>query len=71
MAEILNIIGLTLELIGTLLLAVMVILVHLKLKKEKHLDVAVFNEISLEKKLGLVSILLLIIGFGLQIISLI
>jgi len=71
MGNLLNIIGLSLELIGTIILAVMVILVHLKLKKEKNLDAVVFKEISLEKKLGSVSIILLMLGFGLQIISLI
>ena len=70
-AQILAIIGMALELTGTILLAAMVILVHLKLKKEHTLDAKVFYEISLEKKIGGISIILLIIGFAFQIYSLV
>ena len=62
--------GMSLELIGTILLAVMVILVHLKLKKEHSLDAKVFYEIRLEKQIGSIAIILLIIGFGFQVYSL-
>lgn len=59
--------GLTLSTIGEIVLAGTVLVVHTKLKQERKIDQYVINEITLEQFLGTTSILLIILGYLIQI----
>lgn len=64
----LRIIGLTLSTIGEVVLAMTILIVHYKIKKEKKIDRFVLNEITHEEFFGVISICLIIVGYLLQII---
>ena len=59
--------GLALSTIGELILAITVLTVHYKVKKEHKIDQYVINEITHEEIAGVISISLIIIGFVLQV----
>lgn len=63
--------GITLGMIGKVLLGVTVIRVHSHLAKEHKVDDDVVNQIHLEKILGTFAILLILIGYLLEIYYLI
>jgi hypothetical protein len=55
------------EFLGTLMIAITALSVHLKMKKEKGVDAQVITQIGKEKIFAYIGILLLIIGFSLEI----
>ncbi len=59
--------GLTLGLIGKVLLGVSVILVHGKITKEKRIDGIVLMEMRREQFLAFLGVLLMIVGYALEI----
>lgn len=64
-----EILGLTLELVGTILIAFMALKVHHHVLKEHKIDEDVFKEMRYEQVLGVLGIGLLIIGFLIQLSS--
>ena len=62
-----NLLGLTLEFVGTLLLAIMLLRVHMKVSKEHRIDKKVLRSMRREKSVGFVAIILIVAGFVLQI----
>lgn len=60
-------IGFIIDIIGELMLAASVIMVHSKVLEEKKIDKAVQKGIRLEMKLGILAILLIIIGSTIQV----
>lgn len=62
-----EIIGLTLSTIGEVLLGTMVLMVHHKLKTHKNVDDKVAKEITHEELIGRIAILLIVIGYFLQL----
>tara|TARA_Y100000310_G_scaffold315857_1_gene366931 strand:+ start:874 stop:1077 length:204 start_codon:yes stop_codon:yes gene_type:complete len=55
-----------LDYMGTVLIAVMALLVHKKVSMEKHIDKKVIKEMRLEQSIGFIAILLLTISFVLK-----
>ncbi len=53
----------TFELIGTLLIALSALLVHLKVSKEKAIDRGVIQEINLERYAAIFGIVFLLVGY--------
>ena len=66
MANTLLLIGFIIDIIGELMLAATVIMVHSKVSKEGKIDKSVVSEIHHEKKLAIFAILLILIGSSLQ-----
>lgn len=64
-----EILGITLDVIGTILIAIMALKVHHNVIKERRIDSEVFEEMKLEQFLGIAGIVLLIVGYILQIFS--
>ena len=56
------------EVIGTLILAFMVLRVHHRILYEHRIDNEVFKVMKLEQKLGILGFCLVIIGFTLDVI---
>ncbi len=56
-----------LEFLGTLTIAITALSVHLRLQKEEGVDAKVITAIGREKVLAYLGILLLIVGFSLEI----
>ncbi|MBI2451725.1 hypothetical protein HYV50_01445 [Candidatus Pacearchaeota archaeon] len=52
------------DFIGKFLLALLVILVHNRVRKEGKIDKKVLKEMRLEKVIGSVSLILLVLGFA-------
>lgn len=65
----LYLIGLTLTTLGEVLLAMMILVVHYKIKQEKKIDKYVIREITHEEFLGVISICLIIVGYLLQVMA--
>jgi hypothetical protein len=57
----------TLDFIGTVLIAIMALMVHKKAIIEKHIDKKVIKEMKIEQFMGGIAILLLTISFILKI----
>jgi hypothetical protein len=57
----------TLDFIGTVLIALMALMVHKKALMEKHIDKKVLKEMKMEQSIGFLAILLLTISFILKI----
>jgi len=65
-----DLIGLSLEAIGVILLAVLILRVHWRMLKEHKVnDPDVWREMKLEQKAGIFSIVLIATGFILQMLS--
>lgn len=62
-----HVIGLSLTTLGEIILAGSVISVHLRLKQEHRIDKYVINEITSEEIAGGISILLILVGYLLQL----
>ncbi len=62
-----SIIGLTLDSIGKVLLGVSVYLVHSKVIRERRIDKKVLGEMKRERNLVLIGIVLMIIGYLMQL----
>ena len=60
------IIGMTIGLIGNILLGVAVIRVHMHMAREKKFDSDVARAIKGEEHLGTVAIILMIVGYGIE-----
>lgn len=62
-------IGRTLTLVGDLLIIVMVLWVHHKLETDKRVDQRVLRSLRQEWLLALVGIVLLVVGYALELLS--
>ncbi|OGG55392.1 hypothetical protein A3D62_03365 [Candidatus Kaiserbacteria bacterium RIFCSPHIGHO2_02_FULL_49_11] len=60
--------GLTLGIIGKVLLGVTVIAVHLKIVKEHKIDGVVLKEMRRERNLAIVGIIFMIVGYILEVL---
>ena len=59
--------GLTLGIVGKVLLGITVIMVHSKITHEKRIDGLVLMEMRREQRLALVGIILMVIGYVLEL----
>ncbi len=59
--------GLTLGVIGKVLLGATVIMVHSKITHEKHIDGIVLMEMKRERTIAMFAIFLMIIGYALEL----
>ena len=64
---ILEIIGFTLDVIGKILIGVAVYFVHKRIMKEEKIDKAVIREMKKEKKIVFLGVILIIIGYFMQL----
>lgn len=64
---VIEIIGFTLDVIGKVLLGVSVYLVHSRVVREGKIDRAVLTEMKKEKTIALMGIILIIIGYVMQL----
>ena len=64
---ILEIIGFTLDVIGKILIGVAVYFVHKRIMKEEKIDKMVLKEIKKEKKIVVLGIILIMIGYLMQL----
>lgn len=64
-----EILGLTLETLGTIMIAYTALAVHDRLRKEHRVDGKVFASIGKELMIGRASIALVLLGYILQVIS--
>lgn len=58
----------TFDFVGKILIAVMAILVHRKIVKERKIDTTVLNEMHLEEIMGIVGIILISVGYVLKVV---
>jgi hypothetical protein len=59
--------GMTLDVVGKVMVAVMAIRVHWRFRKEHKIDEAVFTSMRREQKMGLIGVFLMITGWLLEI----
>ena len=64
-----ELLGLTLEVLGTVMIAYTVLSVHYRVRKEHKIDEAVFKHMRREQTVGIIGIILIIAGYLLQIPS--
>jgi len=64
------VIAITLDFIGKFLLALLVILVHYRVQKEGKIDRKVLKEMRLEKFIGSLSLILLVVAYIIHLGSL-
>ncbi len=64
-----QLLGFTLDLVGKIMIAYTAIAVHYRFRKEHKIDEAVFIQMKKEQVVGIIGILLIIIGYLLQIFS--
>lgn len=64
-----ELLGHTIEIIGVLLIALTAMRVHTRVRKDHKIDKAVVNEMEKEKLIGILGIILIVLGFMLQIPS--
>lgn len=62
-----EVVGFTLDVLGKVLLGVTVLLAHRRIVKEHRIDQEVLTEMKREQLLGLLGIVLIIVGFLLQL----
>lgn len=67
MIEFVEVLGFTLESIGKILVAYTAIAVHHRFRKEHKVDEQVFKTMRKEQYLGIAGIVLLVIGYFLQL----
>ncbi|MCH7551950.1 hypothetical protein IIB49_00955 [Patescibacteria group bacterium] len=60
-------IGFTLDVLGKVMVAFTAIMVHYRFRKEHRIDERVFRSMRREQLLGIIGILLIILGFLLQV----
>lgn len=63
----LNLIGFTFDVIGKVLLGVAVLLAHRRIMEEHKIDKKVLIELRREQILGVIGVILIIIGYFLQL----
>ena len=64
-----ELLGLTLEVLGTVMIAYTVLSVHYRVRKEHKIDEVVFKHMRREQAVGIIGIILIILGYILQIPS--
>ncbi|MBI2004623.1 hypothetical protein HYS79_00490 [Patescibacteria group bacterium] len=64
------IIGITLDVIGTVLIAYTVLQVHDRARKEHAIDSRVVKEMGTERIMGIAGIMLIIVGYIFQVMGL-
>jgi len=64
------IIGITLDVIGTILIAYIVLQVHNRVRQERVIDSSVINEMKKERATSIVGIVFIIIGYIFQMFGL-
>lgn len=64
-----SIIGITLDVVGTTLIAYTVLRVHYRVGKEHRIDEYVTKEMRRERSLGLLGVALILIGYAIQLTS--
>ena len=69
MPEPIQIISVSLEFLGTLLIGLAVLRVHTKLKREHKIDDVVSRSIQRERKYTIIGLVLITLGFILQLIN--
>jgi len=57
----------TFDFVGKILIAIMAVLVHRKIIKERKIDTKVLHDMHLEEILGILGILLIVLGYVLKI----
>ena len=57
----------TFDFVGKIMIAIVAILVHLKIRKAHKIDTEVLKEIYLEEIIGVVGIILIILGYVLKV----
>lgn len=66
--ELTHIVGLTLEFLGSISIAIAVLRVHRQVLIEHHIDKEVEDDIRSEMKYGIAGIILLTLGFLIQVL---
>lgn len=61
--------GFTLDVVGKILLAVSILLVHGRIKQEKKIDKHIIKEMEVEKIMVIIGIIFIIFGYLLQLPS--
>lgn len=61
-------IGFSFQILGEVMIGVTVILVHRRVRKEHKIDRTVYQEMSREQTIGILGIILLIVGYFMQIL---
>jgi hypothetical protein len=67
MAHIFALIGFTLDVIGKIMIAYTAVQVHYRFWKEHQIDENVFAEMGRERRIGIIGIVLIVLGFLLQL----
>lgn len=62
-----EILATTLDFLGKILIAVTVLLVHRRIKKEHRIDKKVLREMKFEQSIGFIAIILIVLGFILHL----
>lgn len=60
-------IGFTLDAIGKVMVAFTAIMVHHRVRQERKIDAAVFKSMKREQIIGVIGIVLIIVGYFLQV----
>lgn len=64
-----EIIGLTFQVTGEVMIGVTAIMVHRRVWKEHKIDPAVYHEMKREQTIGIIGIAFLILGYILQVLA--
>lgn len=64
----LEFVGLTFEVVGSVLLGITILLVHRKIMKEKSIDKKVIREIHFEQIIGITGIIFIVIGYLVRVL---
>jgi len=62
--------GITLDAIGTILIAYTALKVHDRVRRDHHIDSGVVSEMGRERTMGIVGIAFIIIGYIFQVVDL-
>lgn len=63
-----QVVGLTCDMLGTVLIAYTALRVHDRVRKEHAIDSVVENAMETERRLGIIGVALVVIGFLIQVI---
>lgn len=63
-----DLIGQTIQVTGEVIIGLTVIMVHRRVRKEHKIDPVVYREMKREQAIGILGIILLIIGYFIQIL---
>lgn len=62
-----ELIGFTIETLGKIVIAYTALRVHYRFRKERKIDIRVFMTMRREQLIGIIGIILIIIGYALQV----